>query len=493
VTEREGVAVPERDRRHVTPAAQAGRRAGIVLLVLVLLAGVAGGVLWVRGDLDGLLGDDEPAASALDVAPPDGLVLPEARAAQQVLAGPDGGPAVSVAAVRARLRPLLAPGRFGRHVGVAVHDLSHDVPVVQVGGGRSYMPASTLKLLTSAAVLEALGPEHRFETTVTLAERAGRTPPTVTLVGGGDPLLVARPTNDTYPEPATLRELVAATARGLRERGVRTVALAYDDTLFTGPATSPAWEPGYVPDVTTPVSALWVDEGIDPATLVRSTEPAALTARLFADALRGRGIDVTRVAAGQGGGEELAAVQSPPLDQVVEHVIGLSDNEGAEVLLRHLAIATGRPATFAGGAAAMGEVLRGLDVPWTDVRVLDGSGLARGNRLPLETLVAVLRLGADEEHPDLAPVLTTLPVAGFDGTLVNRFYAEGTDEALGLVRAKTGTLTGTHALAGTVVDADGTLLGFVAVTNGVAVRNTLFARDQLDRITATLAACGCAR
>jgi D-alanyl-D-alanine carboxypeptidase/D-alanyl-D-alanine-endopeptidase (penicillin-binding protein 4) len=107
--------------------------------------------------------------------------------------------------------------------------------------------------------------------------------------------------------------------------------------------------------------------------------------------------------------------------------------------------------------------------------------------------MAVLRLGADEEQPDLREVLGGLPVAGFDGTLVNRYFAERTSDALGLVRAKTGTLTGTHALAGTLVDADGVLLGFVAVANGVKERHTLFARDQLDRIAAALAGCGCRR
>jgi D-alanyl-D-alanine carboxypeptidase/D-alanyl-D-alanine-endopeptidase (penicillin-binding protein 4) len=186
-------------------------------------------------------------------------------------------------------------------------------------------------------------------------------------------------------------------------------------------------------------------------------------------------------------------VASPPLDQVVGHVLGLSDNEGAEVLLRHVGLAAGTGASFSGGAIGVEEALRPLGVPWGGVRVSDGSGLSRANRLPLDTLMAVLALGVEEDRPELRAVVGGLPVAGFDGTLAGRYFARGTSAARGLVRAKTGTLTGSHSLAGTVVNADGALLGFVAVANRVAVRHTLFARDQLDRIAAALADCGCER
>lgn len=481
----------ERDQRH---AGSSSRTVVGVVLVLALLLGAAGGALWWRGDLDGLLGRSEPAASALDVPAPDGLELPPARVAREVLTTPDGGP-VSVTELRRRLRPLLEPARFGKRVGIAVYDLTHDVRLLQVGGG-SYMPASTLKLVTAAAALQLLGPQHRFETSVTLSGEE-RPVPTVTLVGGGDPMLTARPDPDTYPRRATLRELVGQTARALRRAGADRARVGVDDTLFAGPAVAPTWEPTYVPDVTTPVSALWVDEGIDPATSVRSTEPAVLAGRTFAAALRARGVRVVGVAAEPAAGPEdarqVATVASPPLEQVVEHVLSASDNEGAEVLLRHVGLAGGRAGSFVGGAAAARAALAPLGVPWAGVRLADGSGLSRRNRLPLETVLSVLLLGADDSLPDLRAVVGGLPVAGFDGTLSSRFYAAGTGDALGLVRAKTGTLTGTHALAGTVVDADGVQLAFIAVANGVAVRHTLFAREQLDRITAALAACGCGR
>lgn len=472
-----------------------GARCAVVTLLVLSLLFAAGGLLWQRGLMDRLFGDDEAPSSALGTPAPDGLALPPARDAREVLAEPSGGP-VSATDVRRRLLPLVDARRFGQRIGLAVHDLTHDTPVLEVGSG-AFMPASTVKLLIAAAALELLGPTHRFETSVTASPRlsgGSELPPVLTLVGGGDPMLAATAAADSYPRPATLRRLVADTSRALQAADVRRVRVGYDDSLFTGPQVSPSWEEDYVPFVTSPVSALSVDEGIDPETLAHSTDPAGLAARLFAEGLRTSGIRVTALVGAQPARPvEVASVQSPPLEQVVGHVLVLSDNEGAEALLRHVGLAAGAGASFAGGAAGVREALRPLGVPWAGVRLFDGSGLSRADRLPLEALTAVLRLGADDSHPDLRAVLGGLPVAGFNGTLGGRYFAAGTRDALGLVRAKTGTLTGTHALAGTVVDADGVLLAFVAIANGVAERNTLFARDQLDRIAAGLAGCGCRR
>jgi D-alanyl-D-alanine carboxypeptidase/D-alanyl-D-alanine-endopeptidase (penicillin-binding protein 4) len=101
-------------------------------------------------------------------------------------------------------------------------------------------------------------------------------------------------------------------------------------------------------------------------------------------------------------------------------------------------------------------------------------------------------VAADPDHPDLRAVVTGLPVAGFTGSLTYRFGDEAAD-GRGVVRAKTGTLTGVHGLAGLVTDADGGLVVFVAIADDVAVIDTLAARDALDRIAADLAGCGCTR
>jgi D-alanyl-D-alanine carboxypeptidase/D-alanyl-D-alanine-endopeptidase (penicillin-binding protein 4) len=86
-------------------------------------------------------------------------------------------------------------------------------------------------------------------------------------------------------------------------------------------------------------------------------------------------------------------------------------------------------------------------------------------------------------------VLTGLPVAGFTGSLEYRFDAE--DAGRGLVRAKTGTLSGVSGLAGTVVDRDGTPMVFALLADRIALVDTLGARAALDDVTSALAACRC--
>lgn len=472
------------------------QRSGTSVPVLVVVALLVLAALAVVGLLpSGWSGSQDPSRGALDVAPPAGLRLPDARPPRPVLAPGTQGPAARTDAVRDRVAPLLRDPAVRRHVGVAVADLATGrVRWHNLGADLSsetFTPASTLKLFTAVAVLDVLGPEHRFPTSVVRAPGGGT--PRLVLIGGGDPLLARRAAPADYPARASLTDLAAATARSLRADGVRRVRLGYDAGLFSGPAASPAWEPSYVPQgVVSPISALWVDEGRRPGSTARSSDPAQDAALAFAAALRSRGIRVDgRTASADGDvGTPVAEVRSAPLDQLVEHTLASSDNEAAEVLLRHVGLGSGRPGSFAGGAAAVRRSMTDLGVPMSGVVVEDGSGLSRGDRVTLPALLAVLQLAATGAD-SLRSAETGLPVAGFSGSLTYRFSAPDARTGLGAVQAKTGTLTGVHGLAGTVVDEDGTELAFVALADRVPVRLTLDARDQLDEIAATLATCGC--
>src|SRR5262249_20131368 len=156
----------------------------------------------------------------------------------------------------------------------------------------------------------------------------------------------------------------------------------------------------------------------------------------------------------------------------------------AEALARHTALAADRDGSFSGGAEAINSALRELGLPLKGARFTDGSGLNRGDHLTAEQLARLLALAADPDHPELRPAVTGLPVAGFTGPLRERFTSTGGGGA-GLVRAKTGTLTGVNALAGTVVDADGRLLTFAFLTNGTT--DPTAAQSALDRLAAKLA------
>ena len=427
--------------------------------------------------------------------PPPGLTLP---AAQPVAAVADPTPEGSVDgdAVRRALAKLLADRRLGRHAAVDVAQLS-DGAVVFRHGARLVTPASTLKMLTTTAALEALGPDHRFTTRVVATPSS----PRITLVGGGDPLL-GRGGPDpagTYPARADLGTLARATAKALRGLGRDHVRLSYDASLFSGPSVNPHWEPSYIPEnVISPVSALWVDEGrVSRGSVYRSPDPALAAGQAFARALRQHGIAVTGRPSAEvapteaAGGEDIAAVQGAPLSQVVQHILEVSDNEGAEVLLRQVALAEQQPASFGGGTRAVRAELTRLGVDLAGDRFFDGSGLSRQDLLTPGTLLAVIAAASSPEHPGLRSVVADLPVAGFTGSLAYRFQS-GDRDGLGLVRAKTGTLTGVHGLTGTVTSKDGAVMSFVAIADKVRLPNTMTARSLLDQMSAALAGCTCA-
>lgn len=396
--------------------------------------------------------------------------------------------------IKQRVRPILRDPAMGR-VAFAVAELGSDDILWRFDGPSTVTPASTTKLLTTTAALATLGPQHRFTTKVVAGQ--GKHPHTVVLVGGGDPLLAVKTTNgqDTpYPEPATLHDLAAQTADALKKQGIQRVRVNYDASLFTGPAVNPTWESQYIPtNVVSPISALWVNEGRAQAGYAaRVDDPAEYAAKQFVDQLTNSGITVTakpKASQAPAHGQVLGHVESPTLGQITQHILRVSDNEGAEVLLRQLAIATGRPGSFQAGTTAVTHTLADLGIDMSGVQLYDGSGLSRHNRIPVRVLMQVLQLAASPSQPTLRPVVSGLPVAGFNGSLSYRY--DDAPAGRGVVRAKTGTLTGVHALAGIALTEDGHALVFVAVANKVKVPKTLQARADLARITAELAECGC--
>ena len=465
------------------------RRSTASLVVLVLVLGAVSfqldlGRKWLGWDYP------SPVTEPAEVAPPPGLTLPSPVIAPVVAEETEDRTADPVA-VRRALAKLVASKKLGRHVAVAVDQLSDGTSVYEHGAGP-VTPASTMKMVTTLAALETLGPSHRFRTTVV----AGANSRQVVLVGGGDPLLGRAPvSDDVYPDRADVETLAEATAKSLQRLGRDSIRVRYDDSLFTGPAASRDWSPSYIPDnVVSPISALWVDAGRDRTGIAsRSDDPAAAAAQVFADALAEEKIEVLgkpKPAVAAADATELAVVQGAPLEQIVQLTLEVSNNEAAEVLFRHVAIAEGQPASFSGGSAAVTAVLDRLGVDTSGQRILDGSGLSRADRLAPDTLLSVIGLAASDDNPELRSVVVDIPVAGFTGSLAYRFET-GDDDGLGRVRAKTGTLTGVQGLAGVVTDLDGTELSFVAIADRVKVSNTLTAQALLDEIAAALAGCSC--
>ncbi|MFF3968165.1 D-alanyl-D-alanine carboxypeptidase/D-alanyl-D-alanine-endopeptidase [Streptomyces griseorubiginosus] len=379
------------------------------------------------------------------------------------------------------LGPLLGnPALGARHTAVVV-DVASGRRLYGAGAGTALTPASTTKIATAVAALSALGADHRLTT------RAALEPDTkeLVLVGGGDPTLTARP--DTGGGWASLRELADETAAALKKRHIGKVTLSYDKTLYAGSEIHPIG----VNDNLAPVSALMADEartdGTTSGPAPRVTDPATEATRAFAAFLADRGVKTTAPGPSKATGraQTLAEVSSPPLSALVERMLTNSDNDIAEALARQTAVAAKQRADFDGGGAAIRDRLKKLGLPLAGARFHDGSGLDRADRLTANLLTALLVKAGDPAHPELRPVLTGLPVAGFTGTLTSRY----TDGAAGVVRAKTGTLTGVNTLAGTVVDRDGRLFAFAFLTSDTT--DPAAAQSALDHTASALAACGC--
>jgi D-alanyl-D-alanine carboxypeptidase/D-alanyl-D-alanine-endopeptidase (penicillin-binding protein 4) len=476
---------------------RSGRLRWIGVLLLVLVVVVAASTVWtdaydkyVEPRVDDWFGDaPETPPEPVTVAPPPGLELP-AVVLPPAPAEPVASAPLSAESIRQALSSYLDDRDLGRHVVAAVAPLAAGKPAYVSGTGLA-IPASTTKLVTSTAALLALGPDHTFTTSVV----AGG-PRRVVLVGGGDPFLLSEPADDetAYPPRADVVTLAKQTAAALEEQGRKRVSVGYDDSLFTGPSAAPTWEKDYVPDgVVSPITALWVDEGRSPTGYGRVSDPALSAATAFAAALAQAGIKVVGVpepGLAGAGRATLATAESAPLSQIVERILEVSDNEASEVLLRHVGAATVGDASFSGGERGVEQVLREHGVRLGPSDLNDGSGLSRANRIDPRTLIEVLRLAASPDQPELRAVLTGLPVAGFSGSLADRFDGPS-PEARGRVRAKTGTLTGVHSLAGIAVGPDGVPMLFALMTDRVRLPDNSAAEVTIDNAAAALGACRC--
>ncbi|QLE73279.1 D-alanyl-D-alanine carboxypeptidase/D-alanyl-D-alanine-endopeptidase [Streptomyces rectiverticillatus] len=468
-----------------SPRARTARFAAVSAVAGLVVAGTAVGA---AGPWEGGQRKAERARAAADTAAGGGRpaqpVRPDAPPVLAALGGRATAPQPTRDGLGGALDGLLKDSALGAQTSAAVVDVATGQQLFGSDQDTPYTPASTIKTATAAAALAALGPAHRIETT------AVADGDTVVLVGGGDPTLTARPAKEGAPPAASLKELADATARGLKARGKGRVKVAYDASRYSGPAVHPIGPNENI----APVSALTVDEGrlddSDHGPAERTADPAGDAGRKFAGMLREAGVDVDGdPAAGRAGekAERLASVSSPPLSALVERTLTNSDNDIAEALARQTALASGQPADFEGAARAVTGRLEKLGLPLSGARIADGSGLDRADHVSAAFLASLLARAADPARPELRPVLTGLPVAGFSGTLSGRYGADAAGR--GVVRAKTGTLTGVNTLSGTVVDADGRLLSFAFMTTGAASGEG--AQGALDRLATAVAGCGC--
>jgi D-alanyl-D-alanine carboxypeptidase/D-alanyl-D-alanine-endopeptidase (penicillin-binding protein 4) len=194
-------------------------------------------------------------------------------------------------------------------------------------------------------------------------------------------------------------------------------------------------------------------------------DPARFAATVFAEVLQGRGIQLAGEVATSaqplpGGLRVLAAHESPPLAQMLQAINKPSQNLHAEMMLRLLGARVKGRGSAEQGLEAVEDFLKRSRVSAESWSLEDGSGLSRTDMVTPHGLVDLMV--AMDRHPHRVAYLESLPVAGVDGTLAGRM--RGTP-AEGRIRAKTGTLAQTNALAGYATTRGGDRLAFAIVLN----------------------------
>lgn len=399
----------------------------------------------------------------------------------------ESAPEPTPAGLAATLGPVVANPDLGLFSG-RVTDALTGKELWQQGEMVPLKPASTNKTLTAAAALLTLDRDARFTTTVVAPDQT-KEPGVVVLVGGGDPTLSsAAPGQETlYRNAARISDL----ADQVKKSGIRVTSIQVDVSFYSGPTMAPGWDPADIlgGDVA-PMEPVMVDGGrIQPLTpeSYRSTTPALDAGRVLAAAL---GVDpraVTVVNRPARDDRQIASVQSPPLIERMREMMNASDNVMAESIGREVAVAHGQPASFAGAAHAVTDLLKGEGVNLTGTAVLDSSGLSMDDRLTAMALDGVIAAATSDDHPKLRPLLDVLPIASGSGTLSNRFVSTRPEGAAGWLRAKTGSLTAVNTLAGVVTDVSGRVLTFALLSNDAGPTGL----TSLDAVANALRSCGC--
>jgi D-alanyl-D-alanine carboxypeptidase/D-alanyl-D-alanine-endopeptidase (penicillin-binding protein 4) len=433
------------------------------------------------GVVEGWLGAEKTTA-------PTAAATPDASPTPVLAAASGGGAAPSADKVKAALDPLVNSKALGSEVHASVLDAVTGNLLYARNADVPTTPASTTKLLTAAAVLSARGPAYRLSTKAV----AGNAPGEVVLVGGGDPTLSVD-AEGQFPGAARLDQLAAQVKKALG--GTKPTRVIVDTSLFSGPETGLGWDS----DDITPlgqvsriqslmtnagrVKPVHHENGGDP----RYSDPAIAAGKAFARLL---GAPTGSVKRGKAAGAPLGVVQSPPLVQITDWMLEQSDNTIAEAMGRQVALAAGKPASFDGTSEAIIDELRDLGLPADEADLYDASGLSRHNGISPALLTQLLALAAGGQRPALTGIFGGLPVAGWSGTLERRFVSPKPNRvAQGVVRAKTGTLSGVNTMAGELVTKDGRLLVFAIMASGSG--NAAAAKAALDKVPARLVSCGC--
>ena len=351
--------------------------------------------------------------------------------------------------------PVLAASVFSRlavepelsNPSVSLVDVSTGEVVFESNAFSQRKPASTMKILAAAATLKHLQPDQVFTTRVSIAT----VPDAIVIDGEFDPWVAMDHRVATKMKRTSFPRIAFNSLSRIKENSggsIKKLKIYYNGVYANEVAS---------------YKAFYKKRGVS-ATFVKVTDEKA-------SALAS---------------EEILTSESPQVIKMLDWFMLWSDNQLSERLAKIAAKSAGNGFNDEGVAITFAEILISYGINPAQMVVIDASGLSRQNKVTAHALAQLLyKVHSD---PVLSKLIESLPVGGESGTLRNR-YIETAPEAVGLVKAKTGTLTGTVSLAGYVQSGDREY-AFAIIADKIGRTNSASdrARKTVDRYLAKIAA-----
>jgi D-alanyl-D-alanine carboxypeptidase/D-alanyl-D-alanine-endopeptidase (penicillin-binding protein 4) len=224
-----------------------------------------------------------------------------------------------------------------------------------------------------------------------------------------------------------------------------------------------------------------IAEGASEVTIYKNiTQPDLWTGFQLKSFLQQRGIfvegKVVRGKWSEASDTLIASSESKPIEQIVADMNKFSNNYVAEMLTKQLGATKGLPGTIEKGVQKLNEYLQIMGLRKGDYQLISPSGLNRDNQFSAAQILEVL-MHTQKQLRIFPEFLSSLPIAGIDGTLKNRMKSSAAER---WVRAKTGYLDSVVSLAGFAGRKDGTVMPFVFIFNGSADESKI--RSLFDRL-----------
>lgn len=324
--------------------------------------------------------------------------------------------------------------------GVILIDQSNNEIVYQSGAQKPRTPASVLKIFTTAAIALTIDPETTFQTAIYKTDKRG----VFVIWGDNDPWITSSAKAKKANKRAYMPNLIKAAFAS--DKKLKKITLIY--------------------------------KGVNNSD-IRYAKKALNRRASVAYKRIGKNVEVESLIT-----ERIAAITSPPLHKMIRFALLYSDN----VLSQRLAmLATGRsgyPLTEEGMNSMIFEKISSLGIDTTGMNFIDGSGLSRQNKVSALTVSQLLlKVKTD---PRLKSIYEHLPISGESGTLISRYH-ETAPQAVGLVRAKTGSIRGVVSLAGFATSGEKEYVFVVLADEVGRTRSSQnSARKAIDRMLGTI-------